>query len=310
MTFDEFAAQISRYGLTRFGVYLGPYRAIVTRNDDPQRRGRIQALVPSVQQSPLDVWIDPTFPAAGHQMGHFHPPAQGAPCWVEFENGDPSRPMRYQGGWYGSEKVGDMPPEFAPQEGSNAPLRSGVITRAGHALLFDDEGGKEALRILWHKPADGDPSTTDPTTAADRTGGDTSFISFEPDGSVQMVNADGASVTLDRENDQVLVLDPRGNLIALTKTGIKIVQAGGRVVELGESGTTLIDPQQVQVVAPIIGLQGGGVFLGDSADQPVAKGIDLLAYVGSHTHPTAVGVSGPPTTPPPPTILSQKVKTG
>jgi hypothetical protein len=291
-------------------VYLGPYRAIVTRNDDPQRRGRIQAVVPSVQQVALDVWIDPTFPAAGHQMGHFHPPAPGAPCWVEFESGDPSRPLRYQGGWYGSEKVGDMPTEFAPQEGSNAPLRSGVITRAGHALLFNDEGGKEALRILWHKPADGDPSTTDPTAAADRTGGDTSFLSFEPDGSVQIVNADGASVTLDRENDQVLVLDPRGNLIALTKTGVKIMQAGGRVVELGESGTTVIDPQQVQVVAPIIGLQGGGVFLGADADQPVPKGLDLLQYLGSHTHSTAVGVSVPPTLPPPPTILSQKTKTG
>jgi hypothetical protein len=310
MDFDDFAVQLSRYGLTKFGVFLGPYRGVVTRNDDPQRRGRIQAIIPAVQQKALDVWIDPMTRFAGRQLGDFSPPVVGASCWVEFENGNPSKPLRYQGGWYGAEASGDMPPEFNPQATTNIPFKSGFVTRSGHAFLFDDEPDKEAVRVLWHKPAPGDPAIDDPTRAADRESGDQSFISFEPDGSVQLVNADGASVTLDRKNDQILILDKRGNLICLKASGIQLVQAGGRVIELGAAGTTLIDPNQVQVVAPLIGLQGGGVFLGSEANQPIAKGRDLLAYIAGHTHSTAVGVSGPPTVPPDPSILSQKVKTG
>ena len=81
--------------------YFGKYRATVVNNVDPERRGRIQVLVPAVTGPALTSWALPCLPAAGLAMGVFTVPIPGAGVWVEFEQGDPDYPI-WVGGFWGS----------------------------------------------------------------------------------------------------------------------------------------------------------------------------------------------------------------
>lgn len=91
---------------------FGKYRGTVVNNADPQGLGRIQALVPDVSQSPLSSWAMPCAPVAGIGMGIQVAPPIGAQVWVEFEQGDPKRPIWSGGFWTNaSERPGsaDLP---------------------------------------------------------------------------------------------------------------------------------------------------------------------------------------------------------
>jgi uncharacterized protein involved in type VI secretion and phage assembly len=80
--------------------YYGIYRGTVLSNLDPQQIGRITATVPDAGGLTPSTWITPCFPVAGKSMGTFFVPQIGAGVWVQFEGGDPDRPV-YSGGWWG-----------------------------------------------------------------------------------------------------------------------------------------------------------------------------------------------------------------
>jgi uncharacterized protein involved in type VI secretion and phage assembly len=81
--------------------YFGVYRGTVTNNIDPMQMGRILAIVPDAGGLLPSTWIMPSVPVAGKQMGTFFVPQIGAGVWVQFEAGDPDRPV-YTGGWWGN----------------------------------------------------------------------------------------------------------------------------------------------------------------------------------------------------------------
>ena len=74
------------------GCFFGKYRGMVTNNDDPTGRGRIEVLVPAVMGE-QPVWALPCAPYAGDNMGVYMVPEPGSGVWVEFEAGDPSYPI-------------------------------------------------------------------------------------------------------------------------------------------------------------------------------------------------------------------------
>jgi hypothetical protein len=80
--------------------YYGIYRGTVENNLDPEQLGRIQATVPDAGGLTPSTWITPSFPVAGKGMGTYFVPQIGAGVWVQFEAGDPDRPV-YTGGWWG-----------------------------------------------------------------------------------------------------------------------------------------------------------------------------------------------------------------
>ena len=80
--------------------YYGIYRGTVLSNLDPLQIGRIQATVPDAGRLTPSTWITPSFPVAGKAMGTFFVPQIGAGVWIQFEAGDPDRPV-YTGGWWG-----------------------------------------------------------------------------------------------------------------------------------------------------------------------------------------------------------------
>lgn len=89
--------------------FYGKYRATVVQNIDPEFRARIQCLVPDVLGPVPSSWCEACTPLAGPTgppMGVYMVPPIGAGVWVEFEQGDPGRPI-----WTGCRfGVGDVPP--------------------------------------------------------------------------------------------------------------------------------------------------------------------------------------------------------
>lgn len=81
--------------------YYGKYRGVVLNNVDPMQQGRLQLQVPDVAGLTPITWALPCAPVAGIQNGMFALPMIGAGVWVEFEQGDPEKPI-WVGCFWGS----------------------------------------------------------------------------------------------------------------------------------------------------------------------------------------------------------------
>lgn len=111
--------------------YFGKYRGLVRDVDDPENLGRITAQVPEVYGDEDSPWALPSVPFAGQDHGLVVLPEVGDGVWVEFEAGDPSRPI-WTGSWWGS---GEMP---APGGKETRVL----VTTGGHKVILDDNAKK------------------------------------------------------------------------------------------------------------------------------------------------------------------------
>ena len=85
--------------------YFGKYRGKVTNNLDPNNLGRIQVSVPAVFGDFTLNWAMPCVPYAGAQNGFYAIPPVDSNVWVEFEAGDPERPI-WTGCFWG---LGEVP---------------------------------------------------------------------------------------------------------------------------------------------------------------------------------------------------------
>jgi len=73
--------------------FFGKYRGMVIDNVDPMQTGRLMVQVPDVAGLIPGSWALPCFPFTGQQMGFWALPQIGSGVWVEFEQGDPSKPI-------------------------------------------------------------------------------------------------------------------------------------------------------------------------------------------------------------------------
>jgi uncharacterized protein involved in type VI secretion and phage assembly len=80
--------------------YFGVYRGTVVNNIDPLQTGRIMVIVPDVGSVIPSTWAMPCVPFAGKQAGAFMVPQIGSGVFIQFEAGDPDRPV-WMGGWWG-----------------------------------------------------------------------------------------------------------------------------------------------------------------------------------------------------------------
>lgn len=124
--------------------FYGKYRGVVTEVEEGGR-GRVKAKVPAVLGAQATGWCDPCVPYAGKDVGIVFLPEVGAGVWIEFEGGDVSYPI-----WTGCYwRDGELPADAAP-------AKKVVRTRAGHQVLFDDDGGAVVI-----KDANGNEVTLD-----------------------------------------------------------------------------------------------------------------------------------------------------
>jgi hypothetical protein len=115
--------------------FYGKYRGTVVNNVDPEQRGRIQAIVPAVSNVFPTSWAMPCVPMAGKQQGVFMVPQLGSGVWMEFEGGDPDKPIWVGGFWGIAAEVpplGLAPPPIPP--GQNIVLQ----TTLQNTLLLSD----------------------------------------------------------------------------------------------------------------------------------------------------------------------------
>ncbi|MBL7501517.1 baseplate assembly protein [Frankia sp. CNm7] len=128
------------------GRYLGKYRGTVSNNIDPMQQGRLQATVPDVLGSVPSSWAMACVPFAGQQAGLWAVPPVGAGVWIEFEQGDPQRPI-WSGGWWGS--AGDPPP--LALSAPPAVAQVAIQTTGQNLLLISDVAGPAGGIMIKHR---------------------------------------------------------------------------------------------------------------------------------------------------------------
>ncbi|MFJ1708990.1 phage baseplate assembly protein V [Kitasatospora sp. NPDC088346] len=114
--------------------YYGKYRGEVTDVDDPLKSGRLKARVPEVLGDVETGWALPCTPYAGKRSGLYTVPPVGAAAWIEFEAGDPSRPI-WAGCWWGPLEAPGAPTAPLP-----SPARRELTSETGLTVALDDDG--------------------------------------------------------------------------------------------------------------------------------------------------------------------------
>jgi hypothetical protein len=136
-------------------------------------------------------------------------------------------------------------------------------------------------------------------------------LEFSPDGSVTAANKSKSRLVLDAPNKKIEATDEHGNVVTMDKDGIKLKDKSGNYVQISASGeVTIKSSGAVTVESPKLVANTQLVSLTTGADSPAVRGTDLMRWLLTHTHGSAMGPTSPPVVPPPPTILAQKTKVG
>lgn len=299
---------LQTHGLEFFRVYYGEYRGIVADNKDPEKRGRIKVILPQFDpKKKIDVWIDPAGGSIGQSRGVFNPPELNDCVWVRFDRGKPDAILSYSGSFPVKE---DVPPELMPGS-DGTPYRRGFVSRMGHAVVFDDTPGQEAITLLWHEAVPGDSAFNDPGKAADRSKGEHHIVRFDKSG-ILLRSLDGAIFQMDAANHQMKLFAPR------TKNGsadqIVLGDGGIRIIDHTGSVSLFINDGQMSVTAnkgivfqtPDVTLESTGTNLSSGPREPVIMGdryttsryimhstiADFFTEVGGAAKATAVALQG------------------
>lgn len=119
--------------------FYGKFRGTVINNSDPDQRGRLQLMVPEVLGTVPSTWAEACVPLAGPSgpsMGIYLLPSMGAGVWVEFENGEPDRPIWTGCRWGAS---GDIPSDAQSGLPTSPPI---ILQTVGqNKILISDLSG-------------------------------------------------------------------------------------------------------------------------------------------------------------------------
>jgi type VI secretion system secreted protein VgrG len=141
--------------------YYGKFRGYVADVEDPLKLGRIQARVPRLLGTTLTGWAMPCSPYAGPDQGFFAVPDVGSGVWIEFEQGDLSRPI-WTGAWWGmpeaddigqldstaqrAPEINEVPKHDYPGEIAEPNVRV-FKSSTGHQIVLDDrDNGRLEIR--------------------------------------------------------------------------------------------------------------------------------------------------------------------
>lgn len=120
--------------------FYGKYRSIVADVRDPRNMGRIKVRCPSVLGEYMSAWCTPCVPCAFTDGGLYHIPNVGDSVWIEFEEGDPSKPI-WVGSWW--------KPNRTPNQ-SNTDVNSKTLLFASknqHIIEVDDKNNTIIVKM-------------------------------------------------------------------------------------------------------------------------------------------------------------------
>ncbi len=255
----------------------GKYRGHVADNKDPEKRGRLKLIVPSVFGDRTTNWAEPCMPFGGlTNQGFFMIPEVNASVYVEFVEGEESIPV-WTGCYWRNE--GEIPEEAAVED----PQIRLIKTPKGHTLRFDDVDDEEQI-IIKHFSE--------------------SSVVLDKNGSILMTDSNESKVSIDAENEKIELQDKHTNSLLMDKNGITISDKNGNSIELASSGITLNGQK--------ISLEGTQVELGGAGGEPLIKGQSFLGLFATHMHTCTA--PGTPSSPPVPqgemSTLTTKTKAG
>jgi cytoskeletal protein CcmA (bactofilin family) len=139
--------------------YYGKYRGLVVNNIDPLQIGRIMVQCADVLGEIPSSWALPCVPAAGIQAGMFIVPPIGSQVWIEFEQGNPDKPIWSGCYWETAEEP--LMPELAPE----APELVNVLKSKFCTLVLDDTPETGGITLSVIDPAVAVPVTLTMTSA-------------------------------------------------------------------------------------------------------------------------------------------------
>lgn len=116
--------------------YYGLYQGTVTFNADPMFAGRLMLNVPDVLSYSPTTWAEPCTPLAGPTgppMGVYMVPPIGTGVWVQFEHGDPDKPV-----WMGCRW--GLPSDIPPMARMGNPADPNIVIQSllQHSLTISD----------------------------------------------------------------------------------------------------------------------------------------------------------------------------
>ncbi len=120
--------------------FYGKYRGTVSDNVDLLMLGRVRAKIPDILGDKESGWALPCSPYVGKGVGLFLVPPKGASVWIEFEYGNPDRPIWSGGFW---DKSTDLPVMAAPPLLPNKK----VLKTANCTITLDDTPGIGGITI-------------------------------------------------------------------------------------------------------------------------------------------------------------------
>ena len=125
--------------------YYGKYRALVRDVNDPERRGRIRVECPAVLGTSLSAWCEPCIPYATDFAGDYYVPPVNEAIWVEFEEGDPNKPI-WNGGWY---KIDSSPLQrnSSPDQYRYITFKNSVLRMGEKEFIFELRDGDQSYTV-------------------------------------------------------------------------------------------------------------------------------------------------------------------
>ena len=94
----DFLNSLIREGFEKFGRYYSSYRGFVADVDDPDSLSRVKLVIPQITgKQVMDYWAWPKHAFSGNGYGSQILPKKGDMVWVEFEMGNPRKPVWLHG---------------------------------------------------------------------------------------------------------------------------------------------------------------------------------------------------------------------
>lgn len=119
--------------------------ALVTKNDDPDKLGRVKVKYPWMDDKAESFWARISRPAAGTDAGFLWIPDIDEEVVVGFEQGDLAHPLILGSLWNGQAKM----PEALVSSIDNGKVQvHGIVSPAGHKVMFYDKDGDAGIMLI------------------------------------------------------------------------------------------------------------------------------------------------------------------
>ena len=128
-----------------------------------------------------------------------------------------------------------------------------------------------------------------------------------------------ANLYLNADKGELSLTSEQGNTVSMTKDGVIVASSSGKtVITVEKDKVTIAGGTKLSLLADSIAISGGAVSIGSSPVQSQMLNPDKMWNAHQfHTHPSAMGPTGPPIPvppppmpPAPPTVTYTNIKVG